>query len=325
MASVATWTSPGMNNAMRTSLAAALKKKPKGQPGFTPWTPPVSPVGSAYDPALGTMVVGPDGQLYGQGGQAGQAQRGYDYLYGDTADQNARDAGELGLSVQGLERQRDRSLADILMAKTRWDTDHGQADLREAADYGTATADLGQNYQRMGASQAGNAVQAGVQSGGTFAAALAARTANQAHDQGAIDTSHTRYLQDSAQALDRSNQDFIAAQTRTQQDYGTDDLGAIGQAQRTGGYTLADRLKQVAQSGVENQHYQQDLNDQRWYQATQAGYAAPAKGTPGGQPANEYTDPSGNAYRIVVRGTRRYRVDPQGNEKFVGTRPKVKK
>lgn len=322
LASVTTWTSPGLNNSIASSFQEALRRR-QAQKGFTPWSPPTSPPGSFYDPALGTMQVGADGRLVGIGGQAGQAQRGLDALAGDTSDQNARAGAELGFTVQGLERQRDRSLADLLTAKSRWDVAHGQADARESQDYQTATSDLGTNYARLATSQAGAAVQAGA-TGGGFAAALAARQANQAHDQGAIDLQHNRYMQDSAAALDQSNQDFISARTRTEQNYGTDDLGAIGAANRQAGYGISDAIKQLATAGNENQAYQQDLNDQRWYQAAQAGFATPAKGTPGGAPSNEFTDSTGT-YRIVVRGTRRYRQNPDGTETFVGTRPKVKR
>lgn len=65
-----------------------------------------------------------------------------------------------------------------------------------------------------------------------------------------------------------------------------------------------------------------DIGQQKVFAAQQAGYTAPAPGMPGGRPKNEFTDPNGNAYRIVVRGDRRYRVDPSGKETLVGMRPK---
>lgn len=286
----------------------------------------MSPASGTYDPSLGTMARLPTGELIGSGGLAGQSQRGYDYLGGDVSDMNARDARELGFTVQGLERQKGRTLADLLDAKTRWDKDFGRDYGREGEDYGRATTDLGTQYQRLASSQAGNAVQAGVASGGTFAAALAARTANQQHDQSGLDLQHTRFQTDAQEALARSNADYVRSQTRVGEDYGEDDLGAVGAARRQAGYGISDRLKQLGQAGVENQFYQADLGDQRWYQASQAGYAPPAKGQPGGQPANEFTDPATGAnFRVVVRGSRRYRVNPDGSEKFVGTRPKAKK
>lgn len=292
------WTSPGLNNSLLNSLNASLKK-PAAVTTWQPWQAPIAPPAGSYDPTLGHTTVGPDGQLYGSGGLAGQAQRGYDNLTGDVSDLNARDNSELGFTVDGLKRQKGRTLADLLQSRTR-----------EGQDYTQATADLGQNYARLATSQAGNAVMSGVAQGGTFAAALAARAANQGHDQTSLDLQHTRFDDDNTMAT-----------TRVNEDYGEDDLGAIGQARRQAGYGITDRLSQLGTAGLENQNYQTDLGDQRWYQAGAAGYAPPAKGAAGGQPANEFTSPDGSSYRIVVRGTRRYRQAPDGTEQFLGTRP----
>lgn len=318
----------GVPNSMQTSLTAALRRKAAAR-GFTPWSPPTSPAPGFYDPALGTMQAAADGTLLGFGGQAGQAQRGYDYLYGTTQDQNYRDGSELGFTLESLARSRQRALEAQDRGITRFMQDQDTADVREQQGYDSQTADLGTSYRRLGESQAGNAVQAGLLSGGTFAAALAARQANQQHDQSALDTAHTQFKTDAASARERANADYQTARLATQQDYGDsahpDDLSAIGQAIRTNGYGISDRMRDLQSAGIENQAYQEDLNDQRWFQAGQAGFAAPARGTPGGQPSNEFADSNGNAYRIVVRGTRRYRQNPDGTETFVGTRPKVKR
>jgi hypothetical protein len=266
------------------------------------------------------MSVAADGTLVGMGGQAGQAQRGYDYLMGDVSDANARDGRELGFTVGGLERSRDRNLLDLSTSRTRLDQDFEKQRGQVNEDWARQLGDIRTGYQRLGQSQAGGAAMAGVAGGGTLAAALKARSANQSHDEQGLATSTERALSSLNDWHDRGIADIGTQVTRTQENYGEDDLGAIGQARRQTGYGISDRIKQGLNAGVENQAYQQDLNDQRLYQGTQAGWQAPAKGTPGGQPSNEFgTGP--DAYRIVVRGTRRYRVDQSGNEKFVGTRP----
>jgi hypothetical protein len=251
------------------------------QRAFTPFVPDKSPAPGFYDTALDAA------------GRA--AQRGFDYHVGDLEDAGARSKEQYGWQVQGLERTRDRGLADLLREKTR-----------EGQDYSQHTADLGQSYQRLGTQQVGNAEQAGVAGGGTLAAALRARTANQGHDQGLLDQSHARFGENYAKAVSRIGED-----------YGADPLGALGAAGVQYGYGVDDRGKDLQQSGIENVNYQSDINDQRWQQAGQMGYQAPER------PANEFGQ-GADAYRIVVRGNRRYRVDPTGKEKFVGTRPKGK-
>lgn len=295
---------PGWNNSIRTSLAAALKKKPTG---FTPYAAPTTPPAGTYDPAIDA--------------QGGAAQRGYDYLFGNVADANSRGTAELGFQIQGLARNRDRSLADLLADKTRFGEDQATTGAREGQNYGIATQDLATNYTRMGHQQAGVAAQAGVSAGGTLAAALAKRTANQQHDQSAIDLQHTRFGEDQQTAAQRYNSAYDLNVARVGEDYADNDLGAIGAAKRGEAYQVNDRGTQLQQAGIENVNYQADLGDQRWYQAAQGGYAAPGRGEPGGPPSNEFTDPSGASYRIVVRGTRRYRQNPDGSESFVGTRP----
>jgi hypothetical protein len=303
------WTSPGANNSIKSSLAAALAKRQKT---WTPWTAPTTPPAGTYDPALDA--------------QAGAAQRGYDYLVGDVSDANARSTAELGFTVQGLRRQQGRSLSDLLTAKTRFGEDQSTAATREGQDYGRATADLGTSYARLGESQAGAALMTGTAlQGGTIAAALAKRTENQAHDQSGLDLQHTRFGENLATANTRYNTDYATNVGRVNEDFGTDDLGAIGQATRQYGYGVSDLAKQQQQAGIENVNYQADVGDQRWFQAAQAGYVAPKPGEVGGRPTNEYTAPDGSAYRVVVRGTRRYIQTPDGNEKFAGTRPKKKR
>lgn len=67
---------------------------------------------------------------------------------------------------------------------------------RANADYNTATGDLQHSYQTLGNNQSEAANQMGVSEGGALAQALAKRTANQAHDQSGLDTTHNRSLAD---------------------------------------------------------------------------------------------------------------------------------
>lgn len=67
---------------------------------------------------------------------------------------------------------------------------------RTNQDYGTQTADLNRSYTNLGENQLQSINAAGELGGGALAQALAKRTANQAHDQSALDTAHTRTLAD---------------------------------------------------------------------------------------------------------------------------------
>ncbi len=281
------------------------------QVGFKPWQAPTKPPPGFYDPGLDA---------------AGRAsQRGLDYLTGDTEDSLARNKDEYGFSLGDLERNKGRSLADILRARTLYDANAAQAGQREAQDYGRATGDLSTQYTRLGVQQTGNAESAGVAGGGTLAAALRARTANHEHDQGGLDQTHARFVEDQANQLQHAHEAFDLAASRVGEDYGSvGGGGAEGSLTRHYQYGVDDAGKAVERAGIENQFYQGDIGDQRWFQAQQAGYVSPQRGQPGGIPANEFQDANGHSYRIVVRGSRRYRVTPDGRETFVGTRPRGK-
>lgn len=223
---------------MQTSLAAALRA-----PTFTPTPTTVTPPAGYYDPSL-------DAQ-----GRAGG--RGLTQLLQDLAKAGSRADSQLAIDKGQINQGADWSLADLL-------TGHN----REGQDYTQNTADLGQSYQRLGVSQAGRAAQAGLLGGGTFAAAAAARGANQAHDQAGLDLAHSR-----------ANEDYNT-QAGTNGRINTVRQQQLDNADRLYGYGVADRGDQGQRATDENTFYQQDLGAQKLYQAGQAGWVAPGTQLP---------------------------------------------
>jgi hypothetical protein len=72
------------------------------------------------------------------------------------------------------------------------------------------------------------------------------------------------------------------------------------------------RATQAGQAGIEATQFGLDTTAQKNFQAQQAGYVAPAR------PSNEFSDAKGS-YKLVIRGTRRYKVRPDGSEEYAGT------
>lgn len=208
-------------------------------PTFTA-TPTVMPPAGMYDPAL-------DAQ-----GRAGD--RGLGYLLQDLGKAGTRADDQHTIDRGQINQGADWSLADLL-------TGHN----REGEDYGRATADLGQSYQRLGASQAGAAIQAGVAEGGTFAAAKKARDVNQGHDQSGLDLGHARAGEDYNTQTDR------VTKTRDQQ---------LGDVDRLYGYGTVDRADTGQRAQDENTFFGQDTGAQKLYQAGQAGWTAPGTQMP---------------------------------------------
>jgi hypothetical protein len=221
----------------------ALTATPKPPTAPAPVAPSsVLPPPGQYDPAL-------DAQ--GRAGDRGLAQ-----LLQDLGKAGTRAESQYTIDKGQINQGADWSLADLL-------TGHN----REGEDYGNSTRDLNTSYQRLGQSQAGHAVQAGVQGGGTFAAALAARTTNQQHDQSGLDLAHTRSGEDYNTQTGRVNT------SRRQQ---------LDDAARLYGYGVVDRADTGQRATNENTFFGQDLGDQKLYQATQAGWMPPSAPTVAG-------------------------------------------
>lgn len=113
--------------------------------------------------------------------------------------------------------------------RTDYSTPGGLAELagaraRGQEDYNTATQNLGRNYQNLGTQQAGAARAAGVSQGGALHQALQKRQANQGREQGALDTSWRRLVDDNE--LSRNKLLGQAAQGQQNLDIGASRAGA---------------------------------------------------------------------------------------------------
>jgi hypothetical protein len=285
-----------VQNAMQTSLAAALKKS---RLAFTPYTAPTAPPAGTYDPAL-------DSQL-------GAVQRGLGYTLGGLDTQGQRAEVDYGQQTHDLTTQRDQTLADLLRNHTRADADFTTNSSRLGEDHTTNLDSITRNYQRLGAQQTGADIGAGTATqGGTLAAALKARQANQGLDDDAENRSFGRASTDLNTAHQREGEDFTTANDRTTSYYNDPTYGTLAQSATAYQRGQDDISTQRGQAGIEATQFGLDTTAQKNFQAQQAGYVAPAR------PSNEFSDAKGS-YKLVIRGTRRYRVRPDGSEEYVGT------
>lgn len=267
---------------------------------YTPYVAPVAPPTGTYDPNLDA--------------QSGAVSRGLGYtLQGiDTAGSRAEE--DYGQQKHSLTAGRDQSLADLLSSHTRAGQDFDTSGKRIGEDHATNLATIDRNYQRLGASQAGAAIQQGVATeGGTLAAALKARTANQDIDNTAENTSFGRATDDLNTSRTREGEDYTTQTGRVSSYYDDPTYGAIANAGTQYQRGVDDRANQSGQAGIEATAFGVDTGAQKNFQAQQAGYVAPAK------PSNEFSDAKGS-YKVVIRGTRRYKVRPDGSEEYAGAK-----
>lgn len=169
----------------------------------------------------------------------------YDPSIDSQVSAGARGLQDLGIdTATGIRRGGENlqtTLADLLTGENR-----------ARADYGTATENLSRNYGILGARQAEATRAHGILSQDLMARADAIRSANQGREQGQLDTSLARSLQDIGTAR-------TAAQTNYDRTYGPGgDLNL----------TLARAMR-------EQPILESDANQQRLYQAKAAGYIPP--------------------------------------------------
>lgn len=251
--------------------------KPKKAAGFTPFSFPTSPPPGTYDPALDAGVSA--------------AKRGYGDLQQDNERDTQRAQSEYAIQRAQAERNKTRSLADVLRDRAR-----------EGTDYSTNVTGLRRRYEQLGSVHGEQAAMSGQTRGGALAAALEARTANQGLEQTGLDTRHTRYGEDSAQS-----------EKRISEDYDTPDTGIFAALEKGYQYGQDDRVTQGARAGRELGFFEQDTGAQRFAQAAGIGYSPPER------PRNEYSDAKG-PYRLVIKGNKRYRQRPNGTLEPAGTR-----
>lgn len=266
---------------------------------------PSRPPAGTYDPALDA--------------QQGAAQRGFADIQQDTetAGQRANtdwttnrtEAGaQRGYGLQDFateradtERSYGRSLADLLTSRARG-----------GEDYQRTVQGISRNYSNLGSSQAESAAARGVTQGGTLAAALAARTSNEALDRQPVDTGFQRFTADSAQAERRMGEDRASTlgridrnQSRFLAGYDDPTTGLFSKLDTGYQRGVDDRAVDTARQGRELGFYNQDVGAARFFQAGQMGYVPPRA------PSNEFVGPKG-PYRVVMRGGRKVRIGPNG-------------
>jgi hypothetical protein len=272
-------------------VRAMAANPPQGKRATPPWKPyvaPVRPPGGTYDPTL-------DANLRG-------AQRGYGDTKADASLANSRGLQDALIHIAAGRKARDEANSDDLTGFHRLQSDVGTARTHMWQDFATDKADRTRNYTQLGERQGEQASLQGVSQGGTLAASLAARAANQGREQQAQDTSFTRGNEGLDQQLQRGGEDLFRTVGRrnTAQDVDEATTGTTLQRQ------VDDRGTTTARAGRELINFTQDTGASRFFQASQSGlWQAPQR------PGNEHGSGRG-AYRVVTVGGRRVKVNPAG-------------
>jgi hypothetical protein len=191
-------------------------------------------------------------------------------MYDPGLDASVRAAGRGFNDLrQDLDRDGQRASTSYTLGMGRLGEDEtfetgglDQAQARLGQDYSRATADLGRRFQILGNQQAEASRGAGVTSAGLALMASKKRAANQGLEQQGLDLQRDRGTEDIARQRGRMATMFGRAR---------DDAGTDFQ------YGQDDRSTALARGGRENTFYGQDVSDQRFFQAAQAGWRPAAK------------------------------------------------
>lgn len=271
-------------------------------PDFRAWTPfrkPARPPAGRYDPALDA--------------QERAARRGYEDLQQDVGRDRRRLTEDYGLNVRDTQQSFDWGMEDLGTSRDRGTEDLATALRRGQEDYGTNTEGLRRSYTRLGEAQAQGAQAAGVAGGGALAAALRARAENQGIEQSALDTNFGRFTQDNTVQQTRLGEDY----TRSSGRMGTQNQEALGRLELGRKRGVSDLATQLSRGGRENTAFGQDVAEQRFFQAGQAGWTAP------NAPASQKRDKQG-VYRVETFRGRQYKVRPDGSFERIQTQRKRK-
>lgn len=194
---------------------------------------PVKPTPGSYDPNLDA--------------QERAAGRQLDYLTSDSHTGELRAQSALDTGTTLTDRGYQRSLGDLLQARSRGEH-----------DYGTNLNTLTRNYQNLGASQGGSQRKAGAFAGsGAAIQSAQKREANQATDRAPID-----------EAFRRFNEDNTTAQGRALEDRDTN-IGALGE---TYANTHDDLGTALTRAQNENTFFGQDTAAARSFQSSALGH-----------------------------------------------------
>lgn len=225
-----------------------------------------------YDPAIDAQV--------------GQSDRGYLDTQLDTGLANQRAQTDYGIGMAGLSTGLGRTTTDLATAREQ-----------QTQDYNRNVMLLARSYTNLANRQKQQQNGAGVLDGGAVAQAALKRAANQALEQQPMDTQNARFLADNSQQLSRAQEDNAVQ------------VAGLGLGLQRG---QEDRELGLTRAGREHSQFGLDAEKQRQFQGAQNGYIAPAPGTKGGQPKNQYVTEGGRTLRKIVKGTVEYHVDKDG-------------
>lgn len=194
---------------------------------------PIKPPPGSYDPNLDA--------------QERSAGRQLDYLTSDTETGELRAQSALDTGTSLADRGYQRSLGDLLTARSRGEH-----------DYGTNLNTLARNFENLGTAQAGAQRKAGAYSGsGAAIQAASKRAANEAIERAPIDEAFKRFNEDNALAQSRSLEDRDTQIGGLNQEYGArhNDLGTA-----------------LTRAQSENTFFGQDTAAARSFQSSALGY-----------------------------------------------------
>lgn len=326
---------------------------------WTPWTPATEAPPGSYDPAYDAQIE--------------NANQGFGWAAQDYDTSKTRAFNDYGTAKGYLAEDRGSALGDLLTARTRgqsdFDTsstrlnqdygtstgrldedyglskgrlgeDYSRATGRVGEDYTTATGDLSRQYGDLGVSQEERARSAGVASGGALAQAMMKRQANQGRDQGRIDQSRDRTLEDMSTGFTRSGADLDRGYGRskydmtTNYDRQTQDMGS-GLARFLEDNTTATNRTNTSydrqgagldtnylrgnidldtgfsRAGQANEAYNRQMNTQKLWLAAQGGGLET-------RPADQYGE-AGQEYKVEVHNGKQYKRLPSGELKLMGS------
>jgi hypothetical protein len=256
---------------------------------WKPFVPPTRPPSNTYDPTL-------DANLRG-------AQRGYEDTKADATLADTNNLADALIRIKKGRELTDWGNADDMQGLGRLQADVGTRRTQAWQDFATDKGNRERNYADLGARQGEQASLAGVSQGGTLAASLAARAANQGREQAVADTGFQRENAALDQQVQRGKEDVFRSVYRRNTGQTEDEAGTML------GYTRAhDKgVTDVTRAGRELINFTQDTGASRFFQASQpgTGWQAPQR------PANERGS-GANAYRVVTVGGRRVKVNAAG-------------
>jgi hypothetical protein len=191
-------------------------------------------------------------------------------MYDPGLDASQRAAGRGFNDLrQDLDRDGQRASTAYLQGTARLGEDQafeaGGLDMAQARlgqDHSLATTATKRSFDILGSNQAQAGAAAGLAGGGFAAQAARKRAGNQTLELQGLDLQRDRGMEDITRQRGRMATMF----GRAREDAGTDFQ-----------YGQDDRSTALGRGGRENTFYGQDVADQRFFQASQAGWRPPAK------------------------------------------------